>query len=152
MFQILEIRGKRFEYSNNILAQKLLNPNPNIRYSRKRFPNPNNSFISDCHIVKLPCTWHTDLVHVHAESAGHTVPPRFTPRRRSTRTFTVSMSYHEFEYGYHHETSRRGSPGSYSRRRCIRGRRWGQGVPSSSRCRACSRRLTRPTSRHWPRR
>ena len=36
MFKIFEIRGKRFEYSNNIRAQKLSNPNPNIRDSRKK--------------------------------------------------------------------------------------------------------------------
>ena len=36
MFQIFEIQGKRFEYSNNIRAQKLSNPNPNIRDSRKK--------------------------------------------------------------------------------------------------------------------
>ena len=36
MFQIFEIRGKRFEYSNNIRAQKLSNPNPNIQDSRKK--------------------------------------------------------------------------------------------------------------------
>ena len=36
MFKIFEIRGKRFEYSNNIQAQKLSNPNPNIRDSRKK--------------------------------------------------------------------------------------------------------------------
>ena len=36
MFQIFEIQGKRFEYSNNIRAQKLSNPNPNIRDSGKK--------------------------------------------------------------------------------------------------------------------
>ena len=36
MFQIFEIRGKRFEYSNNIRAKKFSNPNPNIRDSRKK--------------------------------------------------------------------------------------------------------------------
>ena len=36
MFKIFKIRGKRFEYSNNIRAQKLSNPNPNIRDSRKK--------------------------------------------------------------------------------------------------------------------
>ena len=36
MFKIFEIRGKRFEYSNNIRAQKLSNPNPKIRDSRKK--------------------------------------------------------------------------------------------------------------------
>ena len=36
MFKIFEIRGKRFEYSNNIRAQKLSNPNPNIRDLRKK--------------------------------------------------------------------------------------------------------------------
>ena len=36
MFKIFEIRGKRFKYSNNIRAQKLSNPNPNIQDSRKK--------------------------------------------------------------------------------------------------------------------
>ena len=36
MFKIFEIRGKRFEYSNNIRAKKLSNPNPNIQDSRKK--------------------------------------------------------------------------------------------------------------------
>ena len=36
MFQIFEIRGKRFKYSNNIRAKKLSNPNPNIQDSRKK--------------------------------------------------------------------------------------------------------------------
>ena len=36
MFKIFKIRGKRFEYANNIRAQKLSNPNPNIRDSRKK--------------------------------------------------------------------------------------------------------------------
>ena len=43
MFQIFEIQGKRFEYSNNIRAKKLSNPNPNIRDSRfeEKDSNPN---------------------------------------------------------------------------------------------------------------
>ena len=36
MFQIFEIRGKRFEYSNIIRSPKFSNPNPNIRDSRKK--------------------------------------------------------------------------------------------------------------------
>ena len=36
MFQIFEIRGKRFQYSNNIRVQKLSNPNPNTRDSGER--------------------------------------------------------------------------------------------------------------------
>ena len=36
MFQIFEIRGKRFEYSNIIQSPKFSNPNPNIRDSRKK--------------------------------------------------------------------------------------------------------------------
>ena len=36
MFKIFEIRGKRFEYSNNIRAQKLLNMNPNIQDSGEK--------------------------------------------------------------------------------------------------------------------
>ena len=35
-FRIFEIRGKRFEYSNNIRAKKLSNLIPNIRDSRKK--------------------------------------------------------------------------------------------------------------------
>ena len=36
MFQIFEIRGKRFEYSNIIRSPKFSNLNPNIRDSRKK--------------------------------------------------------------------------------------------------------------------
>merc|ERR1711949_100398 len=36
MFQIFEIRGKRFEYSNIIRSPKFSNPNLNIRDSRKK--------------------------------------------------------------------------------------------------------------------
>ena len=36
MFQIFKIRAKRFEYSNNIQAKKMSNPNLNIRDSRKK--------------------------------------------------------------------------------------------------------------------
>ena len=36
MFKIFVIRGKRFEYSNNIRAKKFSNPNPNIQDSRKK--------------------------------------------------------------------------------------------------------------------
>merc|ERR1712079_163956 len=36
MFQIFEIWGKRFEYSNIIRPPKFSNPNPNIRDSRKK--------------------------------------------------------------------------------------------------------------------
>ena len=36
MFHIFEFQGKRFEYSNNIRAQKLSNLNPNIQDSRKK--------------------------------------------------------------------------------------------------------------------
>ena len=36
MFQIFEIREKRFEYSNIIRSPKFLNLNPNIRDSRKK--------------------------------------------------------------------------------------------------------------------
>ena len=43
MFKIFEIRGKRFEYSNNIQAQKLLNPNPNNWDLRKRFESESES-------------------------------------------------------------------------------------------------------------
>ena len=58
MFQIFEIRGKRFEYSNNIRAEKLTNLNPNIRDSIKKNlnPNPNNSFISEIHKFRKSVT------------------------------------------------------------------------------------------------
>ena len=36
MFQIFEIREKRFEYSNIIWSPKFSNPNPNIQDSRKK--------------------------------------------------------------------------------------------------------------------
>ena len=36
MFQIFEIRGKRFKFLNNIQAKKMSNPNLNIQDSRKK--------------------------------------------------------------------------------------------------------------------
>ena len=52
MFKIFEIRGKRFEYSNNIRAQKLSNPNPNIRDFEEKDSNPNRIRIYSITSVK----------------------------------------------------------------------------------------------------
>ena len=53
MFQIFEIRGKRFEYSNNIRSPKFSNLNPNIRDSRKKIRIRIYSIISDPQLITI---------------------------------------------------------------------------------------------------
>merc|ERR1711949_116073 len=55
MFQIFEIRGKRFEYSNIIRCPKFLNPNPNIQDLRKKIRIRIESEYIRSSLIKIHC-------------------------------------------------------------------------------------------------
>ena len=77
MFQIFEIQGRRFEYSNIIRSPKFSNPNPNIRDSRKKIRiRIESEYIRS----SLACTaWHNPPTCTHPQSPLIPVQPGLDP-------------------------------------------------------------------------
>ena len=88
MFQIFEIQGKRFEYSNNIRAQKLSNPNPNFRDSRKKIRIRIYSIISAVSRCKSLKGWMALRIHANQPHNIFIVKVRV-----STFMFSVAASH-----------------------------------------------------------